>query len=114
MNDCLFCKIAAGEIPSKKIYEDEHILAFHDINPKAPVHVLVIPKVHKATLLELEEADKDTVGGIFMAINRIAREKGVAEDGFRVVANCGKKAGQEVFHIHFHLLGGRSMQWPPG
>lgn len=114
MSDCLFCKIVAGDIPAKKVYEDERILAFNDIRPQAPVHILVIPKVHKATLLEFEETDKDSIGGIFLAINQIAKEKGLAEDGFRVVVNCGKKAGQEVFHIHFHLLGGRSMQWPPG
>lgn len=114
MSNCLFCKIVDGSIPSKKAYEDDDILAFHDINPQAPVHILVIPKTHKATLLELEEADKTLVGKIHLVINQLAREKKVAEDGFRVVVNCGRKAGQEVFHIHFHLLGGRSMHWPPG
>lgn len=114
MEDCLFCGIVEGNIPSKKVYEDDRILAFEDINPRAPVHILVIPKSHKATLLELEEADKETIGNIYLVINKLAREKKIADEGFRVVVNCGKRAGQEVFHIHFHLLGGRSMQWPPG
>ena len=113
MSDCLFCKIIDGSIPSKKVYEDDEILAFEDVNPQAPTHILVIAKLHRSTLLELEESDKETIGKIYLVINKLAREKGI-DDGFRVVANCGEKAGQSVFHIHFHLLGGRSFMWPPG
>lgn len=114
MSDCLFCKIVEGGIPSAKVYEDEDILAFEDINPQAPLHILVIPKSHKSNLLELDDSDKDVIGRIYLVINKIAKEKGVAADGFRVVVNCGKKAGQEVFHIHYHLLAGRAFSWPPG
>lgn len=113
MSDCLFCRIAKGEIPCKKAYEDDRILAFYDINPAAPVHVLVIPKKHIAGLDEIREEDEALVGRIFGVIRDLARELQLAQ-GFRVVSNCGENGGQTVPHLHFHLLGGRLMAWPPG
>ena len=107
MEDCIFCKIIKGEIPSNKVYEDEDILAFHDINPEAPIHILVIPKKHIATLTDLQPEDEALVGRIFAAINKIAEQEGFKENGYRVIANCGKDSGQEVMHIHFHVLGGK-------
>ena len=107
MEDCIFCKIVNGEIPSKKVYEDEDILAFHDIDPAAPIHILVIPKKHIATLSDLKTEDEALVGKIFTTINKIAEKEGFKENGFRVIANCGKDGGQEVMHIHFHILGGK-------
>jgi len=113
--DCIFCKIAGKEIPSTIVYEDEQVLAFRDLEPQAPQHVLVIPKKHVGSLLELEAEDKDLAAHILVdVLPRLARELGVAESGFRVVANTGKEGGQTVQHLHFHLLGGRSLQWPPG
>ena len=106
MEDCLFCKIVKGEIPSTKVYEDNEILAFKDINPAAPVHILVIPKKHIKSLAELEKEDEPLVGKIYGVINKIAEEQGVKESGYRVIVNCGKDAGQEVMHLHFHLLAG--------
>lgn len=115
MADCIFCKIAGKEIPSTLVYEDETVVAFKDLEPQAPVHVLVIPKKHIESILALTDADKALVGHILAdVIPQLARELGVAEKGFRVVANTGEKGGQSVKHLHFHLLGGRSMQWPPG
>ena len=115
MADCIFCKIAGKEIPSTIVYEDEQVLAFRDLEPQAPQHVLVIPKKHVGSLLELEAEDKDLAAHILVdVLPRLARELGVAESGFRVVANTGKEGGQTVQHLHFHLLGGRSLQWPPG
>ncbi|MCX7988047.1 MAG: histidine triad nucleotide-binding protein [Thermodesulfovibrio sp.] len=111
---CIFCKIAKGEITSQKVYEDEHVLAFHDIAPQAPIHILIIPKKHYATILELEEKDKDLIGHIFMVANKIARDMQFHEQGFRVVVNCNRNGGQTVFHLHFHLFAGRLMHWPPG
>jgi len=113
MSDCLFCKIAAGEISSKPIYEDDDLIAFHDISPQAPVHVLVVPRRHLASLDDAVDEDGALLGRILLAVRRLARELGV-ESGYRVVNNCGAPAGQSVFHIHFHLLGGRAMGWPPG
>jgi len=113
MSDCLFCKIAAGDIPSKRAYEDDELFAFHDINPQAPVHVLVIPKRHIASLNDATEDDQALLGRVVMTTRRLAEELGVAS-GYRVVNNCGESAGQSVFHVHFHLLGGRPMGWPPG
>ncbi|HOJ57417.1 MAG TPA: histidine triad nucleotide-binding protein [Bacillota bacterium] len=113
MNDCLFCKIARKEIPADIVYEDDDVLAFRDIRPQAPVHVLVIPKRHIATLADLTQEDKDVMGHVTLVASRLARDLGVSE-GYRVVINCGKDAGQTVFHIHMHLLGGRSLGWPPG
>ena len=111
---CLFCKIIDKEIPSKIVYEDEHVLAFEDLTPQAPVHILVVPKKHISTSLDIEEEDNELIGRMFRAANAIAKEKEIAEKGFRAVMNCNREAGQTVFHIHLHLLGGRAMHWPPG
>ena len=112
--NCLFCRIVKKEIPSKIVYEDERLLAFEDINPQAPVHILVIPKKHISTSLEMKSDDNELVGYMFQAANKIAKEKNIAERGFRLVMNCNRESGQTVFHIHLHLLGGRIMHWPPG
>ena len=115
MSDCIFCKIAAKEIPSGIVYEDDLCVAFKDLEPQAPVHVLVIPKKHVESVLALTEDDKALVAHILVdVIPQLAKDLGVAEGGFRVVANTGEEGGQTVKHLHFHLLGGRSMQWPPG
>ena len=111
---CLFCRIIAKEIPAKIVHEDDEVIAFEDINPKAPTHILVIPRKHVATLDDLETGDVDLVGAIVKRATEIARSRHLDKDGYRVVANCGEAAGQTVFHIHFHLLGGRSFTWPPG
>lgn len=113
MDDCLFCKIIKGDIPSKLIYEDEQVYAFHDIDPKAPVHFLVIPKKHIATLDDLQEEDKQLAGHILLTAQRLAKQLGCAE-GFRVVMNCNELGGQTVYHIHMHVLGQRQLAWPPG
>ena len=114
MTDCIFCKIAAGEIPAAKLYDDGEVLAFRDINPEAPVHLLVIPRRHIATLNDLTEADAALIGRLYLAAKRVADEAGVAESGYRTVINCNRDAGQIVFHVHLHLLAGRRMTWPPG
>jgi len=114
MHDCIFCKIINGEIPSRVVYEDEHIFAFDDINPQAPVHTLIIPKDHYASLQDIPEDKLDFISYLFSKIREIAQKKGLAESGFRIVLNTGRDSGQDVFHIHFHLLGGRRMTWPPG
>ncbi len=114
MEDCLFCKIADGRIPSKKAYEDDEVLAFYDIDPQAPVHVLVIPKRHIQSADALTEADGRTLMAMFAAAKRVAHALGVAQSGYRLVTNIGEAAGQSVPHLHLHLLGGRSLQWPPG
>lgn len=106
MEDCLFCKIIKGEIPSIKVYEYEDILAFNDINPAAPIHILVIPKKHIESLAHMQKEDEAIVGKIYGVINKIAEEKGFKENGYRVIVNCGKDAGQEVMHLHFHVLAG--------
>lgn len=111
--DCLFCKLVAGDIPARKIYEDEHVLAFHDIAPQAPVHFLVIPKKHIATLNDLQEDDTHLAGHILFTAQRLAKELG-CDEGFRVVMNCNEMGGQTVYHIHMHVLGQRSLSWPPG
>ena len=111
---CLFCKIAAGEIPAKIVYQDESLLAVEDINPAAPLHLLLIPKKHIVNTLDLLPEDDALIGHLHRSAAKIATERGVAESGFRMVANTNAAAGQSVFHIHFHLLAGRSMQWPPG
>jgi histidine triad (HIT) family protein len=113
MPDCLFCKIIAGQIPSKKVYEDEHIFAFDDIDPKAPTHVLVIPKKHLAGLKEASAQDAEIIGRCHLVAARIAHDRQI-EDGYRTVLNVGRKSGQSVFHLHVHLLGGRDLRWPPG
>ncbi len=114
MTDCLFCRIAAGRIPAKIVYEDEQVVAFEDINPQAPVHILVIPKKHIATSLDLQPEDLPLIGSMFDAATRIARERKIAARGFRLLMNTNREAGQTVYHIHLHLLGGRQMHWPPG
>ena len=109
MNDCLFCKIVTGEIPSNKVYEDEDILCFKDINPVAPIHILVIPKKHIANLLDIKKEDEDLIVKIYEIINKLAKDLGFEKDGFRVITNCGKDAGQEVMHLHFHVLAGKEL-----
>lgn len=111
MENCLFCRIASGEIPSSKVYEDEKVLAFHDIDPQAPVHVLVIPKQHFDSILD---TDAEIVGYMQTIVAKLAKELGIDESGFRLVVNTGKDGQQSVKHLHMHILGGRSMQWPPG
>lgn len=114
MSDCLFCKIINRQIPASVVYEDERVLAFNDINPQAPTHVLVIPKRHIASLNELTSGDDGIVGELARRAAAIAIERGIAAGGYRTVFNTNRDAGQTVFHIHLHLLGGRSMTWPPG
>jgi histidine triad (HIT) family protein len=113
MNDCLFCRIIRGEIPSKRVYEDEHTYAFDDINPQAPTHVLVVPKKHVHGLKEALAEDAELIGRCQLVAASIARQRSI-EDGYRTVLNVGPRAGQSVFHLHVHLLGGRNLQWPPG
>lgn len=114
MSDCLFCKMVAGEIKPDVVYEDEAVLAFRDINPQAPTHVLVIPKQHISTINDLNSDDAELVGRLYLAAKKVAELDGIAEDGYRTVMNCNVAAGQSVFHIHLHLLGGRNLHWPPG
>lgn len=109
MDDCIFCKIVKGEIPSEKVYEDEKVLAFKDINPVTPIHVLIIPKKHFKDVLDVKEEDKEIIADLFQSINKIAKTLGIEENGFRVINNCGKDAGQEVMHLHFHLLAGKKL-----
>lgn len=111
---CLFCRIIAGEIPARRVYEDEHVLAFEDINPQAPLHALVIPKSHIGTLNELLPEHDALVGRLVRVAAAIAKDRGVDGSGYRTVLNCNSHAGQTVFHVHLHVLGGRSMSWPPG
>jgi histidine triad (HIT) family protein len=113
MKDCLFCRIIAGEIPSKKVHEDEHTFAFEDLDPKAPTHVLVVPKKHIRGLKEATVEDAGAVGHCHLAAAEIARQRGI-ENGYRTVLNVGPGAGQSVFHLHVHLIGGRHLAWPPG
>jgi len=114
MENCLFCRMISGEIPVKKVYEDEQLIAIEDIAPVAPVHLLLIPKKHTVNTLDLSPEDSVLVGQVFQVAAKLARELGVAEHGFRIVNNNNAGAGQSVFHLHFHLLGGRSFHWPPG
>lgn len=114
MDNCIFCKIVQGIIPSDKVYEDDKVLAFKDINPGAPVHLLIIPKLHIGSVNELNDEYKELIGHIFIIAKKLAKELGVDESGYRIVNNCGEDGGQTVKHIHFHLLGGRSLNWPPG
>lgn len=114
MSDCIFCKIVNGEIPSGKVYEDENVYAFRDINPAAPVHFLVIPKKHISSVNAVNRENSAVIAKIFEAISLIAVQEGIAEKGYRVVTNCGVDGGQTVEHLHFHVLGGRSLVWPPG
>ena len=112
MSDCIFCKIIAGEIPSEKVYEDRGFFAFSDINPQAPYHILVIPKKHISKIAEMEEGDKELVGGLFSTAVKICSDKAITD--YRLVINNGEGAGQAVFHIHLHILAGRDFEWPPG
>ena len=112
-NDCIFCRIIRGEAPAKKVYEDERALAFEDINPQAPTHVLVIPKKHIVGLKEAQSEDAEIIGYLHLVAAQIARQRGI-EDGYRTVFNVGPRAGQSVFHLHLHLLGGRALRWPSG
>ena len=114
MADCIFCKIINGEIPSKKVYEDDKVYAFYDITPEAPVHFLVIPKEHIESANDLNDSNINIVSHIFRVINKIVVELNISDKGYRVINNCGEDGGQTVKHIHFHVLGGRSLQWPPG
>ena len=113
MGDCLFCKIVAGQLPAKKVYEDERVFAFEDINPQAPTHLLIVPKQHVAGLKEAQPEDAGILGYCQLTAAKLARERGI-EQGYRTVYNVGPGAGQSVFHLHLHLLGGRPLRWPPG
>ena len=114
MSDCLFCRLIKGEIENKTVYEDNEILAFEDINPQAPTHILIIPKKHIPGPTQLGEEDRELVGKIHLVAKRIARDRSIYQSGFRVVINSGPNAGETVKHLHFHLLGGRKLSWPPG
>lgn len=114
MTDCLFCKMVNGEIEPNKVMETDDILAFHDINPQAPIHILVIPKKHISTTNDFTAEDSELIGKMVLAAKEIAKENNISEDGYRLVLNCNQHGGQSVDHVHFHLLGGRQMMWPPG
>ncbi len=114
MEECLFCKIAAGEISTSKVYEDDQVIAFADIKPAAPVHILLIPRVHIVSLNEIKEHDLELLGHIQFVASQVARKMGIDKTGYRLVNNNGIEGGQEVLHLHYHLLGGRTMEWPPG
>lgn len=114
MSDCIFCKIAKGEIPSDIIYQDDKVIAFNDIDPQSPVHFLVIPKEHIPSIQYINEENVSLINHIILVINEIAKKKGLDKDGFRIVNNCGEYGGQTVGHLHFHVLGGRHLLWPPG
>ena len=114
MTDCLFCKITAGAIPANIVYQNDNVLAFRDLNPQAPTHILVIPKKHIATTNDIADVDAALIGQLYLAAKQIAKDEGIADIGYRTVMNCNRGAGQTVFHIHLHVLGGRAMGWPPG
>ncbi|MDY0384139.1 histidine triad nucleotide-binding protein [Trichlorobacter sp.] len=114
MSDCIFCKIIAGQIPAKKVYEDELMVAIEDIAPKAPLHLLLLPKRHFSNCLDMEQQDEATAGHLLRVAGQLARERGLDQGGFRLVQNNGADAGQTVFHLHIHLLAGREFAWPPG
>jgi histidine triad (HIT) family protein len=114
MKDCLFCGIISGKIKGDIVYQDEAVVAFKDVNPKAPVHILIVPRKHISTLLRLEPDDESVIGNVFRAAVYLAEQEEIAKSGFRIVVNCGADAGQSVFHLHYHLLGGRRLGWPPG
>ena len=113
-NDCLFCKISAGSIPSDKIYESETLFAINDINTQAPTHILIIPRTPHSSLLDIEQADHEIMGSVISVANNLAKERGLDKSGYRLVVNCGESAGQSVMHIHYHILGGRALKSPPG
>ncbi|HAS74535.1 MAG TPA: histidine triad nucleotide-binding protein [Clostridiales bacterium UBA8960] len=112
--DCIFCKIINGDIPSSKVYEDEHVYAFKDINPEAPVHVLIVPRQHVESIAHIDDSHLSLIGHIHKVAKHLAEEAGVDESGYRLLTNIGKNGGQSVFHLHYHLLGGRQLKWPPG
>ena len=114
MSDCLFCKIVNREIPTDFLYEDENVVAFRDIKPQAPTHILIIPREHIGTLNDINQSHKELLSAIQLTASYLAKEEGIYEEGYRTVFNCNRDAGQTVFHIHLHLLGGRSLDWPPG
>lgn len=114
MKDCIFCRIGSGDLEAKLVYDDDDLVAFRDLNPQAPTHVLLIPRRHISTVNDLDGADAQLVGKLVLAAKRLAQDEGIAEEGYRLVLNCNRGAGQSVFHIHLHLLGGRPMTWPPG
>lgn len=114
MTDCIFCQIVGGTIPAKKLYEDDQVIAFDDVNPQARVHILVIPKRHLVSLDDTQDSDAALLGQLLIVCAKMAREHGIVESGYRVVANTGRGAGQTVLHLHWHVLGGRSFEWPPG
>jgi histidine triad (HIT) family protein len=114
MSNCIFCKILDGEIPSQVVYEDDDVFAFKDLSPQAPLHVLIIPKTHIATINDLDTSNAESIAKLYLAAKKIAADEGYADSGYRVVMNCGETAGQTVFHIHLHLLAGRALSWPPG
>jgi histidine triad (HIT) family protein len=114
MTDCLFCKIIAGDIPAKILYQDDLIVAFDDINPQAPAHKIIVPRKHIATLNDLHSEDNALIGHMVQSASLLAKQLNIADDGYRLVFNCNAGAGQSVFHIHLHLFGGRRMMWPPG
>ncbi len=114
MSDCLFCKMVNGDIKADVVFEDDTVLAFRDINPQAPMHVLVVPKRHISTINDLADTDAETVGKLYLAAKKVAEQEGQAEVGYRTVMNCNEGAGQTVFHIHLHVLAGRGLSWPPG
>lgn len=114
MTDCIFCKIVKGDIPCDKVYEDDKVIAFNDINPASPIHVLIIPKEHITSVNDVNEGNQHIISHIFITIGKIAKELNIDSEGYRVVTNIGKKGGQTVEHLHFHILGGRNLGWPPG
>ena len=114
MTDCLFCKMIRGDIQPDTVFEDDQVMAFRDINPQAPMHVLVVPRQHIATLNDLQDGDAELVGRMYLAARQVAEQEGFAERGYRTVINCNAEAGQSVYHLHLHVLGGRPMHWPPG
>jgi histidine triad (HIT) family protein len=114
MTQCLFCRIIKREIPGRIVYEDDGVLAFQDINPQAPTHILVVPKKHIDSLSDLSTTDKEVMGSLFLTVNQLAKTNNLAQQGFRTVVNTGPNGGQTVYHLHVHLLGGRQMTWPPG
>jgi len=112
--NCLFCRLSRGEIPAKIVIENDQVIAFHDIDPKAPVHVLVIPRKHIGSIAELDDGDGGLIGALFVAARDVARQLGIEQRGYRLVINAGREAGQSVDHVHLHVLGGRKLNWPPG
>jgi len=114
VDDCIFCEIVKKQIPCEIIYEDDSVIGFKDISPQAPVHVIIIPKVHISNINDISEDESDVIGHIFIAAKKIAKDLGISETGYRIISNCGEDGGQTVQHIHFHLLGGRMLKWPPG